>query len=423
MAKEIEPVEEERMREAQMPEDPNEPDESQGESEDHEHDEDHHVSFAARSLQILALLAVGVALGLWAGPRIAPYLPQGLAPLAAWLSPQTNASTEALDELRSETATRLLALEEAQAAGIQREEIEARLANYQTDIVNPLRDQMAALSDQMAAADSTAVEARLWAVEGRVEGLVAELESLRGALGSLAEEGGAISADTAASIAAYRTRIDALQAQVDEITARQGELTRKMQQVQQSTSAQVEEAQALVEIASETAMGAQAKAVLVAGLAQVQTALQTGDDFSAALGRISEAAPLPVPEALAAVSGGVPSIEALELGFPIAAHAAIRAEISASGNDGGLSGLGSFLRAQVATRSLTPRQGDSADAVLSRMEAAMKSGDWSGVEAEAVGLSAPARAEMESWLADAKARVAALAAFETWREALEAMEQ
>ncbi len=415
MSNEKDPVEEEIVEAVSAPDDIDEPDEAG-------HEEEHHVSFAARSLQILALLAVGTVFGLWAGPRVAPYLPQGLAPVAAWLSPQNNASTTALEDLRRETDARIAAVEQVQAAAIKRDEIEARLANFQTDIVNPLRDQMTALSAQVEASDGTATEARLWAVEGRVEGLVAELESLRAALGNLAEEGGMISADTVASIAAYRTRIDALQAQVDEITARQGALTRQMEQVQQSSSAQVEEAQALVEEASATAMSAQARATLIAGLTQVETALQTGADFSEALAGLAEVTTSPAPEILVAMSGGVQSLEALELSFPVAAHAAIRADISAGGDDGGLSGLGSFLKAQVATRSLTPQSGASADAVLSRMEAALKAGDLAGVAAEAANLPEAAMVEMAAWLAQAKARAEALATFEAWRAALEAVE-
>ncbi len=408
MAKEQEPVEEEISEVAPVPED----------QPDDEHEEEHHISLAARTLQILALLAVGVVIGLWAGPRVAPLLPQGLAPLAAWLSPQTNASTEALEALQNETNQRLAVLE----AGITRAEIETRLSNFQTDIVNPLRDQMKALSDQMAAADSTAVEARLWAVEGRVEGLVAELESLRASLGSLAEEGGAISADTAASIAAYRTRIDALQAQVDEITARQGELTRAVDAVAVSASQQVEEAQALVEEASETAMSAQNRAALTAGLAEIETALQTGGSFATPLASISETLGQPAPQALLDASSGVQSPDMLEQSFPIFAHAAIRADIAAGQDEGGFSGIGSFLRAQVATRSLTPQEGDSADGVLSRMEAALKQGDLTAVLGEAEGLPEAAADEMADWLAQVQQRAAALQAFKTWRDALEAGE-
>ncbi len=390
--------------------------------EDHEHDEshddEHHVSLAARSLQILAILAAGAIFGLWAGPRIAPHLPEGMAPVAEWLSPQTNASTEALGQLRAETEARLATLE----TGLKREEIEARLANFQTDIVNPLRDQMSALSDQMAAADTTAVEARLWAVEGRVEGLVAELESLRASLGSMAEEGGTISADTAASIAAYRTRIDALQSQVDEITARQGELTHAMSAVAANTSQQVEEAQQLVEEASETALTMQKRVALASAITEMETALQTGASFGETLSVIAEISGAEVPPELRTTENGIPTLELLEQEFPLVAHAGIRADIAGT-QDSGLSGIGSFFRSQVATRSLTPQEGDSADAVLSRMEAALKLDDLAGVQSEAEGLSEPALGELEIWLGQVQARAAAIHAFETWRGALEAGEQ
>ncbi len=386
--------------------------------DEHEEEEAHHVSFAARSLQILALLVAGVVFGLWAGPRLAPHLPEGMAPVAAWLSPQTNASTDALAALRAETNVRLSVLE----AGIKREEIETRLANFQTDIVNPLRDQMKALSDQMAASDTTAIEARLWAVEGKVEGLIAELESLRAMLGNVAAEGGVISADTAASIAAYRTRIDALQAQVDEITRRQGELTSAVAQAQSTASQQVEEAQALVEEASETAMSAQNQTALATALTVVEAALQTGAGFAAPLSVVSEITGLLAPEALRASAGGIATLDKLEEDYPLVAHAAIRADIAAGNNDGGLSGIGSFLRSQVATRSLTPQEGDSADAVLSRLEAALKLDDLAGVMAEAEHLPEAAAAEMAGWLARVNARKAALDGFVEWRSALEAGE-
>ncbi len=382
-------------------------------------EEEHHVSFAARSLQILALLAAGIMFGLWAGPRVAPYLPEGMAPVAAWLSPRTNASTEALETLRTETNTRLAALE----AGIKREEIETRLANFQTDIVNPLRDQMKALSDQMAASDTTAIEARLWAVEGKVEGLIAELDSLRAMLGNVAAEGGAISADTAASIAAYRTRIDALQAQVDEITARQGALTTAVAEAQTAVSERVEEAQALVQEASETALSAQNKTALATALTEVETALQTGADFTAPLAAVADITGKPAPSALLARAGGIATLDKLEEAYPLVAHGAIRADIAAGQAGGGLSGLGSFLRSQVATRSLTPQQGDSADAVLSRLEAALKLDDLAGVLAEAANLPEAAAAEMAGWLGKVSARKAALDGFTEWRDALEAGEE
>ncbi len=390
------------------------PDLVEDEHED-EDEEEHHVSFAARSLQILALLGVGVVFGLWAGPRVAPHLPAGMAPVAAWLSPQTNASTDALEALRAETNVRLAVLE----AGIKREEIETRLAGFQADIVNPLRDQMQALSDQMAASDTTAIEARLWAVEGKVEGLIAELESLRAMLGNVAAEGGAISADTAASIAAYRTRIDALQAQVDEITGRQGELTAAVAQAQSTATARVEEAQVLVEEASETVMTAQARTQLETALTAINAALQTAQPFAGPLEDISEVSDMAVPEALANTADtGIAALEDLKAEFVPLAHAAIKADVATEGE----SGIAAFLRSQVTSRSLTPQEGNSADAVLSRIDPALQNDDLETVLREAEALPEASAGVLADWLARVQARSNALAAFTPWEAALKAGE-
>ncbi|MCF6329649.1 MAG: hypothetical protein L3J02_07615, partial [Henriciella sp.] len=87
------------------------------------HDEDHPVSIAARSLQILAFLAVGAGIGIWAAPKIAPLLPAGMAPIAQWLSPSNNAAIEDVEQLRLDLETRLAALETLPT----RAEIETRL--------------------------------------------------------------------------------------------------------------------------------------------------------------------------------------------------------------------------------------------------------------------------------------------------------
>jgi len=407
MSNENKPIEDEANAVVPLPDDI--------ETEPSEDEEEHSVSFAARSLQILALLAVGVVFGLWAGPRVAPHLPKGMAPVAAWLSPQTNASTVELETLKAETYQRLAVLE----AGIKREDIEARLANFQTDIVNPLRDQMKALSDQMAASNTTAIETRLWAVEGKVEGLIAELESLRAMLGNVAAEGGAISADTAASIAAYRTRIDALQAQVDEITARQGALTSAVAHAQTTASQQVEEAQALVEEASETVMSSQNKAQLDTALTAISAALQTASPFADPLAAIAEVSTVAVPAALAnQAETGVSALEDLKAAFVPLAHAAIKADVATEGD----SGIGAFLRSQVTSRSLTPQEGNSADAVLSRIDPALQNDDLALVLSEAEALPQAAKDALADWLAQVQARHAALAAFGPWEAALKAGE-
>ena len=66
-----------------------------------------------------------------------------------------------------------------------------------------------------------------------------------------------------------------------------------------------------------------------------------------------------------------------------------------------------FLKAQVASRSLTPQPGTGTDAVLSRMEDRLRQDDLAGALAEAQALPSEAAAAMQGWLDSAKLRLGA----------------
>ena len=61
--------------------------------------------------------------------------------------------------------------------------------------------------------------------------------------------------------------------------------------------------------------------------------------------------------------------------------------------------LGAFLKRQLNARSLTPQTGTSTDAILSRAEAALTSGDLSTVLAEIADLTPAPAAQMAAWKA------------------------
>ncbi|MCF6304826.1 MAG: hypothetical protein L3J33_05600, partial [Rhodobacteraceae bacterium] len=378
------------------------------------HDEDHPVSIAARSLQILAFLAVGAGIGIWAAPKIAPLLPSGMAPIAQWLSPSNNAAIEDVEQLRLDLETRLSALESLPT----RAEIETRLANFQTDTVNPVRSQMTQLSDQVAAADSTAVESRLWALEGRVEGLIAEIDSLTASLGNVAAEGGVISSETIATISAYRTRIDGLQASLNDMAASQGALSQRIDAVAATAERQVNEAEAIVAQANQETAQTISTTEIQTALTQIEAALKSGAAFETPLARIAANTDQPVPAALAAAQNGVQTLEDLQTAFIPAAHNAIRASVSDTGDTGLLSSFGSFLRSQVATRSLTPQQGNSADAILSRMEAALLQDQLETVLTEANTLPEIAKPEIADWIEQVRQRQSVLQGLAQLRNSL-----
>jgi hypothetical protein len=124
-----------------------------------------------------------------------------------------------------------------------------------------------------------------------------------------------------------------------------------------------------------------------------------------------------VPDALAGQSAGVATLAELSAAFPEAARAALTAAREASGES---EGLGGFLRTQLGVRSLEPQEGDSADAVLSRAEAALRDGRLTDALAEVAALPEAGQAALAEWTARAETRQDAVAAAEELAQSLTA---
>src|SRR5690606_5387529 len=130
--------------------------------------------------------------------------------------------------------------------------------------------------------------------------------------------------------------------------------------------------------------------------------------FSGALADLSG---IEVPQTLTSLAeAGVPSRKLLEDGFPPAARAALDASRRADMGDGWTERLGSLFQATTGVRSLSPREGTDPDAVLSRAEAAVGTGDLAQALAELQGLPPEGLAEMADWSALAQQRLDALEA-------------
>ncbi|NIL96879.1 MAG: hypothetical protein GTO62_06995, partial [Planctomycetales bacterium] len=78
----------------------------------------------------------------------------------------------------------------------------------------------------------------------------------------------------------------------------------------------------------------------------------------------------------------------------------------------------SFLRSQLNIRSLSPRDGDDPDAVLSRAQGALAANDLATALTELDLLPDSGKAAMSGWTDQAKARLAALEAIETLAKSL-----
>lgn len=296
--------------------------------------------------------------------------------------------------------------------------------------VEPKEDPLVGVVDAQAA--------KIAALGDRLEALGATLESVRSDTTTLYE-----SRDSVTS------RLDGLEARVGEITEQLAAIETRLSAVEklapESTEAAKVAAEAYArelaalrerfegELAEIDAAQAQASALEAqiaesskaavgrAALAKVEAALDTGEPFEDALLELREATGLDAPEALRAVAAkGVPVLADLQADFPAAARAAIEADIRKRVEDGSMSKLDAFLKLQLGTRTLEPIEGDSADAVLSRAEAALKTGDLDTVLAELDTLPDAAKPAFAEWRARAEMRANALAAGKLLSEQLNA---
>ncbi|KJZ19340.1 COG4223 family protein [Loktanella sp. S4079] len=197
---------------------------------------------------------------------------------------------------------------------------------------------------------------------------------------------------------AYQSELDALRAQIEDMAG--------------IAETRLETARAEAAAIEENAAAAARNAAGRAALARIQSALETGAPIGAALGDLEEALGTAAPDALLAAQDGVPTMQTLRDGFPEVARAALATARSEGVSGEEMSGFGAFLRDQFDVRSTAPREGNDADAVLSRAESAVSAGRLSDALAEIGGLPEVVRADMSEWLALAEARASAQAAID-----------
>lgn len=370
-------------------------------------DDESDSTVASKAMAGGVLIVLGAVLALWLGPKIAPALPSGMAPVAAWLTPGGALSDAAIADLRIELNARLDGL----PPQMSRTDVEGIVAGQTDDLAT----QITGLSDQISATDGTAIESRLATLELKTDGLRAELSALTAQLTAASATGGSLSTENTAQIATYAAALEGLKAEIAMLAAQNGALSQRIDLASATADRQVAEAEVKVVEATHTVEAEISNAAIQATLNAIEVAISEGRPFETALTEFTAAGGGTVSGPLADASGGVVTMSELRADFPEAAHAAIRASITASAGDGLLSSAGAFLRAQVATRSLTPQEGPAPDAVLSRAEAALKRDDLAGAMAEIEALpsvSTDADGPMADWLAGARKRLEALTAYE-----------
>jgi hypothetical protein len=283
--------------------------------------------------------------------------------------------------------------------------------------INAIGERVATLEERPiitgdVTADSAAVAEALAAMEAQMRAQVEEAERRAAeavATGRTAEEA-ELAAEEAGRTAdeASRAAEEAIAAAEAEAAAAQAEA----EAAQAEAEAAMAEAEAAMAAAQAEAEAAMAAAEAEAALNELRLAIARGEPFADPLAAVAVVAD--VPEALsAAAETGVSSLEQIQDAFPAAARSALPVALRETAGDGAMDRLTAFVQGQIGGRAVVPREGDDPDAILSRVQAAVSSGDLETALAEISALPDGARAEMAGWIADAEARTAVMAALET----------
>ncbi|MDP3961651.1 MAG: hypothetical protein Q8Q26_16575 [Pseudorhodobacter sp.] len=326
-----------------------------------------------RTVGVIALLAGGAIAAVLGFGAARFAVPDGW-PLAATgpINARLTAQGDALTALQADLASRAA---EDRVAALETALVETRSRLAEVALAqgaNPLEPRVSALEAQLAdfAAQPT-VEA---GVSAALAGFARDLAALRAELEAQKGAGVADTRNAEAIVAAAQARMAEVEAQAAVLKA---------------------EAEATARSAARTS-----------ALAQVQAAVASGAPFADALAALQDAGQ-EIPPTLSAAADGLPTLAALQAGFPEAARAALDAALRADMGTSLTERMTAFLRTQTGARSLTPREGTDPDAVLSRAEALLLGGDLAGALAEIGALPPEAQAAMADWQALAERRLAA----------------
>ena len=142
---------------------------------------------------------------------------------------------------------------------------------------------------------------------------------------------------------------------------------------------------------------------------KIQVLVESGLGYQTILAELSRSTDLSLSPAIVDnAESGVASLKLLQNQFSAAARTAlkkIRNEQVSSENEGA---VWSFVKAQLGFRSLTPQEGVSADAVLSRAQAAVSDGDIGAALIEIKTLTDVGQSALKDWSLAAESRIRVL---------------
>ena len=275
-----------------------------------------------------------------------------------------------------------------------------------------------AVTEALSSADAQ-LGAQTEALAGRIAAL--EAADISGDLAPLQDQIAALNTQVTEQFGALADRVAALEERpivdlstLDNSDAVEAELEKLRAEIAEASAAaqaQIDAARNEATLLEQNALDAAQAAARRASLSRVLAALDSGSPYAVTLAEFADVVGGDIPAGLSAgADSGVATLAALQADFPPLAREALSAIRRA--DEGGENTLSNFFQTQFGVRSLEPQEGDSPNAVLSRIEAAATEGRLTDALNEASALPETGQSILAPWLEAAQMRVDAFAAAE-----------
>lgn len=330
------------------------------------------------SMIIIFSLICGGIITLSFSTKISALLPSGMAPLARFLSPSEALAIERIQIYKLETDNRLNKIE-----NIKHPNVDLKIKELRDEISNDI----AQISKELTEIDNSKIENRLNELEKKITNTLTLVDEL------VFNSSKNVIINDSPLNKNYDLIIKKLRSEITFLSNQQNFLIEQFNTLKNANLNTFKK-----------------NSKDLNDFDKIKEALNFGGPYKLALEEISKKE-IQIPKVLLDNSEGVVTMNYLKTNFPTVAHASLKASLKQT-DESGLGGkLLGFLKSQVTVRSLDAQEGNSINAILSRMQVALNNDDLSEAIRQSSDLNGAAKSEIKDWLSLAVKRQETVDAF------------
>ena len=330
------------------------------------------------SMIIIFSLICGGIITLSFSTKISALLPSGMAPLARFLSPSEALAIERIQIYKLETDNRLNKIE-----NIKHPNVDLKIKELRDEISNDI----AQISKELTEIDNSKIENRLSELEKKITNTLTLVDEL------VFNSSKNVIINDSPLNKNYDLIIKKLRSEITFLSNQQNLLIEQFNTLKNANLNTFKK-----------------NSKDLNDFDKIKEALNFGGPYKLALEEVSKKE-IQIPKVLLDNSEGVVTMNYLKTNFPTVAHASLKASLKQT-DESGLGGkLLGFLKSQVTVRSLDAQEGNSINAILSRMQVALNNDDLSEAIRQSSDLNGAAKSEIKDWLSLAVKRQETVDAF------------